>query len=378
MNEPTSSRLVIIDYTDLTSSQDISTQLQRAFGSSSTTDSPLGIIAIRNIPNFLEAKRAFLPQAHKLAHLDASYLDEELTDEASLYNAGWSRGKEKLGDVPDFAKASYYFNPLTDQPGTPEERKEYPASYPCNKWPNEEEVRDLEGFRSNAQRLGRIMHETVVLLAKHIDNLANREVDGYSEDLLYNAMKETEKAKGRLLYYYPLEEIDCNSFDNWIGWHNDSGFLTSLAGDLYIDDRTGKPLDTCQIDPEAGLYVTDRSGKSIHVTIPEDCMAVQIGECVQILTGGVVCATPHCVKGTRSDYNGAAGIKVARISCPCFIDSKPTFRLTAPRGSAREEIVGAGIGRDKVPALEERWLDDGMTFGEFLQKTFEKYYDWKG
>ena len=25
-----------------------------------------------------------------------------------------SRGKEKLGDHPDFAKASYYFNPVTD------------------------------------------------------------------------------------------------------------------------------------------------------------------------------------------------------------------------------------------------------------------------
>ena len=26
-----------------------------------------------------------------------------------------SHGKEKLGDEPDFAKASYYFNPITDK-----------------------------------------------------------------------------------------------------------------------------------------------------------------------------------------------------------------------------------------------------------------------
>ena len=302
----------------------------------------------------------------------------------SLYNAGWSRGKEKLGDKPDYAKASYYFNPLTDTPGTEAERAMYPASYPCNKWPKEDQT-NLKSFRDNAKHLGEIMHNTAVLLSRHIDRLAVRNVKGYRPGLLYNAMKETEKAKGRLLYYYPIEQSgDCDgpkpSFDNWIGWHNDSGFLTTLSGELYLDDATGKPLHKSQIDPDAGLYVTDRSGESIHVSIPEDCMAIQIGEVVQILTGGVVSATPHCVRGPNPNFNSAdgPGIKVARISCPCFIDSKPTFPLVAPNGSSKEQVVNAGVGREKVPALEDRWTQDGMAFGDFLQKTFEKYYDWKG
>jgi isopenicillin N synthase-like dioxygenase len=378
MNSP--SPLIILDYTDIASdpsTNNISPHLERAFGGLSPTNdtSPLGIIVIRNIPGFLDAKRAFLSQCHTLAHLDPSYLEEHLTDASSLYNAGWSRGKEKLGDVPDYAKASYYFNPITDTPGSDKERRDYPASYPCNKWPEEEETR-LTGFRDNAKTLGMIMHNTVVLLARHIDHLAASKVEGYAPDLLYNAMKETEKAKGRLLYYYPIDATADESFDNWIGWHNDSGFLTSLSGDMYVDDTTGQPLDKSQIDPDAGLYVTDRSGQSIHVTIPEDCMAIQIGEVVQILTGGVVAATPHCVRGPRPDFTN--GVKVARISCPCFIDSKPTFVLEAPKGCSREQIVNAGIGRDRVPALEERWVDDAMTFGDFLQKTFERYYDWKG
>lgn len=379
------SRLVVLDYADISSdpsSQDLSSQLERAFGGSSASNndtSPLGIVAIRNIPGFVSAKNAFLSQAHTLAHLDESYLDQHLTDATSLYNAGWSRGKEKLGDKPDYAKASYYFNPLTDTPGTEEERTKYPASYPCNKWPLEDET-NLKGFRDNAKNLGKIMHDVVVLLSKHIDNLAAHKVDGYQKDLLYNAMKETEKAKGRLLYYYPLEQTNDNgasneSFDNWIGWHNDSGFLTSLSGDLYLDDTTGKPLDKSQIDPAAGLYVTDRSGESIHVSIPEDCMAIQIGEVLQILTGGVVAATPHCVRGPTVD---GPAVKVARISCPCFIDSKPTFPLVAPEGCSKEQVVSAGVGREKVPALEDRWVENGMTFGDFLQKTFEKYYDWSG
>eukprot|EP00581_Thalassiosira_minuscula_P002565 CAMPEP_0183740760 /NCGR_PEP_ID=MMETSP0737-20130205/60448_1 /TAXON_ID=385413 /ORGANISM="Thalassiosira miniscula, Strain CCMP1093" /LENGTH=387 /DNA_ID=CAMNT_0025975901 /DNA_START=139 /DNA_END=1302 /DNA_ORIENTATION=+ len=384
--DDSSSRLVIVDYEDVASSKDLSADLLRAFGgrqsSSSTTSasSPLGIIAIRNIPDFLAAKLKFLPMAHALAHLDPDYLEKHLTDSKSFYNAGWSHGKEKLGDVPDLAKASYYFNPITDTPGTEEERDRYPASYPCNKWPNEEEVTQLKDFKEAAKALGKIMHEVVILLAKHIDAMAEQRVKGYKKDLLYDAMRETEKAKGRLLYYYPLEENENEKGseakeDNWIGWHNDSGFLTSLAGDMYIDDSTGQPLPASQVDPEAGLYVTDRSGKSIHVTIPQDCLAVQMGECVQILTGGVVVATPHCVRGPRPGWNAQSTAKVARISHPCFIDSKPTFPLNMPEGCSRDDVIQA-VG--KVPPLGERWTGNGMTFGDFLQKTFEKYYDWEG
>jgi len=116
MSTDSSSRLVIVDYQDIASSKDLSLHLLRAFGGrqSSTSDSPLGIIAIRNIPHFLDAKQRFLPLAHALAHLDPEYLEKNLSDPKSLYNAGWSHGREKLGDVPDLAKASYYFNPITD------------------------------------------------------------------------------------------------------------------------------------------------------------------------------------------------------------------------------------------------------------------------
>ena len=110
-----SSRIVVIDYQDVASSKDkakdLSLQLERAFGGQKES---LGIIAVRNVPNFVNAKQKFLPMAHALAHLDPEYLEKHLSDPKSFYNAGWSHGKEKLGDKPDFAKASYYFNPITD------------------------------------------------------------------------------------------------------------------------------------------------------------------------------------------------------------------------------------------------------------------------
>lgn len=87
----------------------------------------------------------------------------------------------------------------------------------------------------------------------------------YPDKLVSDAMKNTEKAKGRLLYYFPLSEetLKKGSADSWIGWHNDSGFLTALAGDLYVNDETGEKIENT--DTSAGLYVVDREGDSVKV-----------------------------------------------------------------------------------------------------------------
>jgi len=140
---------------------------------------------------------------------------------------------------------------------------------------------------------------------------------------------------------------------------------------MYVNDETG--LEIAPPDPDAGLYVMDRQDSIVHVTIPQDCMAVQMGECVQILTGGSVVATPHCVRGAKGDGN----VPIARISLPCFIDMPPDVPLCMPpRGCTREQVLSAGVGSSRVPSLSSRWTHDGMTFGHFLQKTFDDYYAW--
>ena len=86
----------------------------------------------------------------------------------------------------------------------------------------------MTNFKDAAKHLGTIMHEVVVLLAKRIDAMTTNRVKGYTSNSLYDAMKTTEKVKGRLLYYYPLEENGHTTNnditakeDTWIGWHND-------------------------------------------------------------------------------------------------------------------------------------------------------------
>ncbi len=368
--------LVIIDYKDLmtdpiNTTTELSSLLSQAFGSNTNS---LGVIAVRNIPFFVETKQAFLPVAHKLAHLPLAYLEKHLTDEASMYNSGWSHGKEKLGDVPDFHKASFYFNPITDTPGTAEDRKLYPVSYPLNKWPDRDVLPELEDL---GKKLGTLMRDTVALLAKHVDQYVKLNCTEYDSSM-GNEMMSTEKVKGRLLYYYPLD-LDNNddkqddfkatrkedeekgeSDDSWIGWHADSGFFTALAGDLFINHETGEPIPRKDVDPNAGLMVMNRTGKTIKVDIPEDCMAVQIGECLQIITGGAVVATPHCVRGVDPKYNtdrlnGSSGVKVARISFPCFVDTVPSFPLKVPSGSSKQNVFDSSVkGCAKIPPLHDR------------------------
>jgi isopenicillin N synthase-like dioxygenase len=397
MTTPQTTKLVIVDYRDvqdtsLSSSSSLLLQaaLEQAFG-------PLGcgILGISNVPTFEQAKTDLLPLAHRLAHLPTSELIA-LEDPTSFYNAGWSHGKEQLRpDQPDLAKGSFYFNPLLDVPGTEHDRITYPASYPCNKWPSSSSLPELEPA---AKCMGQLMKQVAVDLSRHIDAYAHSKNPSYGPTTLYDALVDTEKAKGRLLYYFPLppstEENESISDDNdndnavttkcsnatedsWIGWHNDSGFLTALAGDLYVHGTTGEALDPTEIPPEAGLYVIEKQNNGVlKIELPPHCMAVQMGECTQILTGGALVATPHCVRGASS-----SDIPIARASLACFIDTPPTFPLSVPPGLDRESVIGqqqvqGQQQKSRIPPLEARWTNNGMPFGEFLAQTFQMYYGW--
>jgi hypothetical protein len=207
--------VLVIDYMDLQKEENKELQsiFEEAFGLDGT-----GIIAVRNVPGFLQAKTRLLPMAHTLQALPDDYLETKLTDPESLYNAGWSLGKEKLGNgAPDTAKGSFYFNPCTDQPGTEADRQKYPLSYPCNLWPEDDK---LPGFEAACKELGVLLKNVTVDLARHLDIYLQNKVEFYQPNTLYHAMKDTEKVKGRLLYYFPPKEEpdNPNKNESWIGW----------------------------------------------------------------------------------------------------------------------------------------------------------------
>jgi isopenicillin N synthase-like dioxygenase len=241
--------LVILEYEDLMSDKDLSEDILRAYGADS-----VGALAVRGIPQWTELTSKTLPLSHALASLSDDK-KKDLEDESSMYNAGWSFGKEKMGDKPDFAKASFYFNPLTDNP-LPELRSQYPWALPANVWPEEA---DIPNFKHNCCEIGRVMKDVASELSRHIDKVLTARVPGYQTGLFYGAIKESIKAKSRMLYYYPIPEDQINSAqtDNWIAWHNDSGFLTCLAGEIFVEHESGRIIENPE--PEsAGLWIADR------------------------------------------------------------------------------------------------------------------------
>lgn len=241
--------LVVLEYDDLVAGKDLSEEILRAYGAGS-----VGALAVRGIPNWNSMTTSTLPQIHHLQALNPEKL-KELEDPTSMYNAGWSLGKEKMGDTPDFSKASFYFNPLSDDP-CPEFRDEFPWALPKNLWPAEE---DIPNFKSNACQLGSVMKDVAVLLSRQIDSLLTARVPGYESGLFYNAMLNSMKAKARALYYFPITPSTTATTrgDNWIAWHNDSGFLTCLAGEIFVDHATGQVIENPE--PEhAGLWIANR------------------------------------------------------------------------------------------------------------------------
>lgn len=350
-------RLISINYSDLVTGRgDLIGAIRNAFGPGS-----LGAIAIRGIPGFAEQRRALLPLSHRLRMLPEDQL-KRLERPETLYNVGWSHGKEKIGEVPDFSKGSYYGNPLYDKAALSEEQlQKYPFFYPPNVWPTDG-LPELEG---TFKQMGRTMFDAAILLVRQMDAMTAAHVPGYERDALYRELSVTRKVKGRLLYYYPS---DAKADDAWIGWHNDSGFMTCLTPEMFFDDATGEEIENP--DPEGGLWIISRDSTPVHVAMPADEMIVQCGECVQIVSGGLCVATPHAVRPSKAPN----GRRVGRATFPLFIDTDADFRLNPPRGVTRDQVL-AGSARSRVPPLETRWRQ-GQTFVEFLGDTFKQYYAW--
>jgi isopenicillin N synthase-like dioxygenase len=314
----------------------------------------LGIIAVRGIPDWESLVNSAVPLAHKIQALPAETLSS-LEDPGSLYSAGWSFGKEKFGDKIDTKKASFYFNPLTDDPDPPT-RQQYPHFMPANLWPS----RELPSLQQHLKRLGSVMNEVTILLAQRIDALK------YGVAIA-NEMRSSLMSMARMLYYFPITEAEASECaakaDGWIGWHNDSGFLTALTPDFYFEHQSGQVVPNPEPDT-AGLWIAARDGTLHRISVPRDCMAIQCGESVQVITGGQLVATPHCVRPPVKTPG------ISRSSMPVFVGVGALFPLASP--GPREQVFHQSV-KQWVPPLADRWTGR-QNYAEFLGDSFRAYY----
>ncbi|XP_057768751.1 uncharacterized protein LOC130988794 isoform X2 [Salvia miltiorrhiza] len=342
---------VTISYDELKdTSADLSEKIELGFGPNG-----LGIMSISDVPGYQLLRQNLLCLAPRLASLPED-VKRKLEDPSSRYNFGWSHGKEKLeSGKPDMLKGSFYANPILDVPTDDQSLvKRYPSYCGQNIWPHDV-LPELElAFKA----LGKLILDVGLLLAHHCDRYTSNGLKMHENGSLQQILLRSRCHKGRLLYYFPSHQCtsvvdgDDGSMSSWCGWHTDHGSLTGLTCAIFTRDAVEIPCP----DSTAGLYVKTRSGQIVKVVYGEDEIAYQIGETTEILSGGQLCATPHCVRAPK----GKVASGVERSTFALFMQPNWDEKLMFP------ELVN----------IHEFIMPKGsISFGDYTEKVLDKYYD---
>lgn len=188
---------------------------------------------------------------------------------------------------PDF-KECYFAAPLATDP---ECQIQYPQIYADNIWPArpglEEPYLDVGGqLHAAGERL--LVGAALAL--------------GLAEDAF------TSRIGGgphvfRLLRYLPVTDSQIGAGVVWGEEHTDFNLLTLLPGGRF-HDLEGRPC--APPDDASGLFLRTRpsadhpQGEKVRGTAPPGCIVAQVGQALEILTGGAFLATPHVITAPRT------------------------------------------------------------------------------
>lgn len=317
-----------------------------AFGREGT-----GIIFVHDLPpEYHLHRKQLLNDGNKIPSLN----DDEIGRLNLYYSSG--PNNERLS-------MSLFANPIYDDPtlGDSELSKKYPYNMASNNWPSSNTLRH---FEDSFKYLGNLMNETAIKLASHMDEIVITEKNGcYKGNLivpsLSTILQKSRSAKGRLLHYFPLSESNScgETLDPekmWLGFHNDQCLLTGLLPAQYFSS-----LDTEYSSTGGGLCVKSTfSTKPKIVEIPPNCLAFQVGETAQILTGGVFRARPHGV--VPPSVSG-----VSRVNLVIFFQPNPWVCMNLPDYADKDCLENSDLVLPMQQPLWERFKN-GNTFYEFL------------
>ncbi|KAF8922216.1 Clavaminate synthase-like protein [Mucidula mucida] len=341
---------VLVSYSTLISAPEtLSPAIEKAFGSGPEC---LGIIVVKDLPPaYIVQRERLLKLAYHFAHL-AQERKEKYSDESSNYSFGWSHGKETDSNTPtDVLKGSYYANPIIDAPSVSQElTEEWKEYYRPNIWPDPNEP-GVEGFEDAFKALGRCVFHTGCALAAACQPFA---LSQFSDTTLSlpELISTSQTTKARLLHYFPPSpdtphQVDEDEpVDSWCGFHLDHSLLTGLCSAMFLregDPHGASPTEVPCPSSTSGLYIRTRGGELTKVSIPQDCLAFQTGEALELATGGKLRATPHCVRV------GGSSQDISKIS-------RETFALFMQ------------------PDTEQLLSHTGKTFGQFSRDIFECHY----
>ncbi|MFK7985812.1 MAG: isopenicillin N synthase family dioxygenase [Sandaracinaceae bacterium] len=202
------------------------------------------------------------------------------------YQRGWTPPNTEravvAGGQPDF-KECYFAAPVkTDEAcGI-----QYPEIFADNVWPE-----GLPGFQEDYVAVGQQLHEAGLSLLTGVAVWLG----------LHQRWFDNRLAGGahvfRLLRYLPLDAGQVAAGVVWGEEHTDFNLLTLLPGGRFLDPD-GQPGE--RPDDASGLYLRTRDGRKVRGRAPEGCVVAQVGQQLEILTGGRLTATPHVITASKT------------------------------------------------------------------------------
>lgn len=358
MSDAATPEIPVVDLKDLSSprqqDQDRAAEaLRHAFGF-------YGLVYIRNHGIDPEELEAFYD-----SFIEVTDRDEAEKQTWSMPDIWFQRGwtppnTEKAivaGGQPDFKECFF----IAPEPTDPIGKLNYPQIYADNVWPN-----DAETFRTNYMSIGHQLHEVGLSLLRGCARALGLKPFRFEESV-WQGPHVT-----RALRYLPLTEEQVETGVLWGEEHTDFNLLTLLPGGRFLDED----VNYCpRPDDRSGLYLRTRPtkehprGQMVQGKTPPGCIVAQVGQQLEILTGGTFLATPHVIKAP-----GSTGY--SRVSMAHFIHLHSQQVLFPLEPFQDEEIVRAY----SPPVLAGTYgtktlVDIGLAPQEALSQLGYRHYD---
>jgi len=304
-------------------------------------------------------RQELLPLASALEQLPEAAKDA-IAERGTRNVNNYSRGV-------DGHRSGFYFHPYTDEPREclPAGVDAEPTFYARNLWPDEA----LPELKACARAEAPFLVEVGRKLAAAIDRRCAAAHQGYEAGCLSALIRAPEDCnhKCRLILYheYDTDEQRIAAKGMWAAPHKDTCLLTCLVPGIFLSTE-GKRLQECP-DPEVGLYVRDRRGTIAQITSPAnagECLFFQVGEALQITSGGLYHATEHCVRGPPHASSG-----YCRASLAVFLQPHAHEELTLPKGVTLRDVANrTSDGLFRMYLHHQPESATGINFLEFCHR----------
>ncbi|MBX7192114.1 MAG: isopenicillin N synthase family oxygenase [Sandaracinaceae bacterium] len=296
------------------------------------------------------------------AFCDRPLADKQTYNRGDLwYQRGWTPpNTEKAvvaGGQPDFKECWFAAPEHLD----PELVAQYPEVCADNVWPSGDDA-----FPSLYTKAGHELHVAGLALLKGAARALELPEDAF-----------TARCVGgphifRMLRYLPLNEAQTRQDILWGEEHTDFNLLTLLPGGRFHDPSGAVAKAP---DDGSGLYLRTRptkehpEGQRVRGTAPAGCIVSQVGQQLEILTGGTFLATPHVITApTTPGWSRLSAAHFVHLHSHQMLFPLERFR-TAETVRAYSPPVLAGTYGIKT------LVDIGLAPSAALDKLGYRHYD---